>query len=450
MPSAVTKITRNILNVGDRYRSPIVVLSKQRVLSWTVVTGVVAFVSALAGLDHDLAAEPDNAQSGIRTKILIAGPTKGSYASRPRDIEAGVRVALRDLGVAPGESDIEVLGDKCGRSRMTQAEPVVPATNPADKIRLGNKPDIVLGVGIIGPTIVIGHPCARAALAAAKTYARLDQLFLAPVTRHPALTDGEMHRTTLRLTGRDEIQGRFAGRYLAKHFSARDVFIVHDRTAFARRLVGQVETAWPLLPQRKAATTDELAGVARDMPTVLKFVASKASYPDIVAKIKEAQPKALYLAAFPPEARIIVDELAVAGVDLQIFGPDVLAVPPMGLARTDNPDAVLQSPYVKIRISLPTNATTFVAAASAVARLKREGLKPTDAMLRGYAAVEVWWAARRRAISTSGADLAAAAKAIVTDSVIGPLSFDSNGDLEMPSYAFHRYGKNGYVPENEQ
>ncbi len=445
MPTAELRATIQHVFLGGPLWSPIVVSVSTR-MAFYRFTYLMLVVWVMLAFIKPSQAEPDNVTAGLRTKILVAGPTEGIYAHLTRDLEVGVRLALRDLGVGDKETDIEILPDKCGVSRITDPDPVVPARTPAEKIKLGGRADIVMAIQTTDPIVVIGHPCARAAIAGAKTYAHLDQLFLAPLSRHPALTGDEAHRTTLRLTGRDDQQGRFAGQYFSRNFSARDVVVVHDRTAFARRLAQQIENAWPLLPERKDAAVNELADVAPDRPTVLKFVASKASYPDLVAKIRDAQPKALYLAAFPAEAEIIVDELSAAGVEVAIFGPDVLAVVPSEPSNLTYGDVSLKSAFAKVLVSLPPDARTLPAAAQFVERLRWDDVKVTDALLRGYAAVEIWWAVRRDTQSTSGAALAAAAKTRVVNSAIGALLFDSNGDLDLPSYAFHSLGKNGYEP----
>ena len=52
-----------------------------------------------------------------------------------------------------------------------------------------------------GVALVVGHPCAAAAIAAAKVYAPAGIVFLAPATRNPALTEPRAGPTIFRLGG---------------------------------------------------------------------------------------------------------------------------------------------------------------------------------------------------------------------------------------------------------
>ncbi len=401
-------------------------------------------LAAFAATSSANAQGVDNTAATDRPAVHVAGPRTGRYAHLTRDIEAGVRAALRHLGVPVANGDAVILTDACGASRQMTKEPAVPVVWPSSKLPAGEVADIEIASDIRDTAVIIGHPCARTALAAAKAYSLRNQLFIAPVTRHSALTDDARHTTVLRLTGRDDGQGTFAGRYLARNFSARDVVAVHDPTRVARRLVSQLVTAWPLLPSRKDAIVDAFANVPRDMPTVIKFTASKASYADLIEKIRLAAPKAVYIAAFPMEAQIIVKDLAAAGLNVQIFGPDTLAVDP---ARNANAVAHSPSPHLAtVKVSLPVDALRLPAGAGLIARLRKENLEPSDAMLRAYAAVELWWAARNVAQTHAGRDLSDAIKSRTTQTSLGPMSFDSNGDLQQPSYAFFEIGEDSYRP----
>lgn len=401
-------------------------------------------LAAFAGTSSANPQDVNNASENDRPAVHVAGPRTGRFAHLTQDIEAGVRAALRHLGVPVANGDAIILTDACGASRPMTKEPAVPAVWPSSKLPTGEVSDIEIASDIRDTALIIGHPCARTALAAAKAYSLRNQLFIAPITRHPALTDDVSHTTVLRLTGRDDGQGTFAGRYLARNFSARDVVAVHDPTRVARRLISQLITAWPLLPARKDGKVDAFANVPRDTPTVIKFSASKASYTDLVEKIRLAAPKAVYIAAFPMEAQIIVKDLAAAGLNVQIFGPDTLAVDP---ARNTNAATHSPSPHLAtVKVSLPVDALRLPAAAGLVARLRKENLEPSDAMLRAYAAVELWWSARNLAQTHAGRDLSDAIKSRTTQTSLGPMSFDSNGDLEQPSYAFFEISEDSYRP----
>ncbi len=392
-------------------------------------------------------AEPTKA-GGHLPVVHIAGPRTGPFSDRTKDIEVGVRAALQDLGGDTFTAGVQVLEDRCGDMIVTpepkkSATPKAKKTVAKDKANgvSGNEPDVIEPALETGTTfVVIGHPCARTALAAAKTYATRNHLFLAPVTRHPMLTDTPEHTTVVRLTGRDDQQGKFAGAYLARHFSARDVVVVHDRTKFGKALAADITQAWPLLPEQKLAPAGQVDDVPRDRPHVLTLVSSKTSYADLITKIKELMPKALYLAVFPAEAHIVMRELAAVGFTAELFGPDVLAIAPVTGGQTDDPR------LAKIKVSLPADLSNMKVAQNLVERLGRENGSVTDAMIRAYLAVEVWWINRARAKSENGSDLLEAISQEPTMTSIGPIAFDTAGDPDLPSYLFYERGRRGYVP----
>ena len=121
------------------------------------------------------------------TLIAIAGPTSGPYADRTREIEAGARRAAKTLNSSTGTDFIvETFDDGCDDAKAAG----VARALVAKQVRL-----------------VLGHPCASAAIAAAEIYGASQTVFIATATRHPALTVERAGPSIFRLTGR----GRFAG-----------------------------------------------------------------------------------------------------------------------------------------------------------------------------------------------------------------------------------------------
>ena len=429
--------------LGPRFRGPIIhfgcrgnILPPPNYLSLItslftifVVLQVPAVVPAIAWYD---------AQG--RSKIVVVGPESGPFAKRTSDMVAGVRAALRHFGQKATRVSVQVVKEECelqSEVDLPNGAVVKGETDQADKSSVG---------GADPEVIVIGHACERTAVTAAHHYALQQTVFLAPMVRHPALTDDPNHTTTLRLTGRNDRQGVYAGYYLSRRYSPHDVIILQDRTRFARELSEDVARAWPSPPERNPQfiaighkrEVNRTAGFVR--PKVLSFVTSQTSYQDLIEKIKLESPKAIYLAAFPTEAEIILSELASAGIDTVVYGPDTLSVDPINGAKT------LPYQIRDVWVSLPVDAAKMENSKSLVARLKGEKLQANDTMVRAYVATEIWWKSTDRRRGLKGQGLIEAIRARSSETAIGVVQFDYLGDMLSTSYRFQRLGSHRSPP----
>lgn len=304
-----------------------------------------------------------------------------------------------------------------GAAIRTAAEQAVAALNAAggvagETVRLVTDDDSCTGPGgteaarriaALQPALVLGHPCASAAVAAAKIYGPAKIVFVATATRHPALTQRRAGPTVFRLDGRDDRQGAFAAAILRRLYEADAVVLVSDRTTYARRIV-----------------TDARAGLVAAggrEPHVLTIVAGDKDYGRLVAEIGRSGAKAVLFAGFPLEAAMVLRQMRAAGIRADLIGTDATATrefveaageagrtarfivpadPPLG---TDGAEA-----------TVPAGAATAVAA-------------------RTQAAIAAWAEAARRANAVAGQPLAAALQAGT-----GVVSFDAAGDAALPGF----------------
>lgn len=156
--------------------------------------------------------------------------------------------------------------------------------------------------------LVLGHPCPKAALAAAKVYGAAGVTFIATETRHPDLTAKRLGPSIFRLSGRDDAQGLDAARYLAAAHGGKPVAIVHDRTLYAKTIAEQAAAA---LKEKKIETV------------TATIVAGDKEYGKLIAKIKDAG--AVFFAGFPLEAGFILKELRAAGSNAPFLASESVA-----------------------------------------------------------------------------------------------------------------------------
>lgn len=260
------------------------------------------------------------------------------------------------------------------------------------------------------PAVIIGHPCASAAVAAASLYRARGTIFIAAGARHPALTEPGPSpqppmQTVFRLAGRDDRQGAAAAQWLLQEAAGRRVAIVHDRTGYAREIVQDAEKAL------RAAGVEE--------PTVLPLVAAKTDYPDIVEKIKKLNVEAVFFAGYPDEAAIILDGLRRAGLTMPVLGSDSLTTPEFAEQAERN------GRIWALRRSEPGDPANE-GPGGAIAR-------------RAAAALDIWAQAVRSANSAESVPVAATlhTRAFETHA-LGHVSFDDRGDSREQSFGIAR------------
>ncbi len=317
--------------------------------------------------------------AAAETRIVIAGPTTGPYAGRTLDIEQGARRAAESLN-ASSNTDfvIETLDDGCDDAKASGVARALVAKRVA---------------------LVLGHPCANAAIAAAEIYGNSETVFIATATRHPDLTDKRAGPTIFRLAGREGTQGEAAARYLIEMFKGAAIAVVHDRTLYAKTIAEQA------LETLKAAKVETISATV---------VGGDKEYARLVAKIKSAG--AVFYAGFPLEAGFILQALRGAGSSARFVVSDSVATGEFTQSFAAKAKGVMAL--------LPHVAKADVAAASMVVG---------DAAL-AHAAVEAYASAKKRAASSQPEK-----KTIETLStgwhrtVLGLTGFNEAGDANVPA-----------------
>lgn len=324
--------------------------------------------------------------------IGVAAPLSGRHSATARDITRGIEAAVQDInattaGLLGQQLTIQSEDDGCDANRAKAAAEILAAKKPA---------------------VVIGHPCAAAAMAAAPVYAKANIPFIAIGVRHPGLTDNRAGPGIFRVSGRDDRQGEAAAAALAAAAPSKRVAIVQDRTAYARSVL--------------ASTSAALAKLGITPAPIVPIVAGRRDYDTEVAQLALARPEAVLFAGYPSEAALILRGMRKAGLASVLVGSDALATAEFAafvgeddiagrrvqvLARTPN-DAAPQGP-------------------------EETGPGPHASFAQG--AVEAWAAAVVRANSTALDKVAAAISlAPITTKALGGISFDAKGDASLPSY----------------
>ena len=314
------------------------------------------------------------------TLIAVTGPATGQYSDRTRQIEAGARRAAENLNASGGtDFVIETLDDGCDDAKAAGVARALVAKRVA---------------------LVLGHPCANAAIAAAEIYGKSETVFIATATRHPGLTDKRAGPSVFRLTGRDGKQGETAARYLLHAFKGQAIAVVHDRTLYAKTIAEQA------LETLKAARVEAMSAT---------IVGGDKEYARLVAKIKGA--RAVFYAGFPLEAGFILQALRGAGTDARFIVSDSVATPEFTQSFSASAKGVMALlPHVPKSIEIA-------------------GLALSGDALLAYAAVEATASAMKRAAASDPKKKTSVALASGWhQTVLGLTGFNEAGDANVPAY----------------
>ena len=275
--------------------------------------------------------------------------------------------------------------------------------------------------------LVIGHPCARAALAAAQVYGPAGVVFIAPATRHPALTDKRAGKTIFRLSGRDDQQATDASAWLMAQQGAGPIAMVHDKTAYSRGLAGGVAAA--------------LIAKAQAPPLDFAITAGENVYAPVIAKLKD------FFAGYPAEADIIVTALRAAGLTAPVLGSDSLATHEFTTQRAANDASVrVLSRFPPVDAS-PGAVET---GSAAYLNLLDGALSPAQSAnaLQTAEAIYTWADAARRAASLSvekiGPELASPSGQLGR----GIAAFSEKGDARVASFFAVRWTGTHWAAQN--
>jgi branched-chain amino acid transport system substrate-binding protein len=327
--------------------------------------------------------------------IGIAGPLSGQYAAFGNELRIGVKAAVAAINAANGingEALAVVEGDDaCDAKRAIE----VAKTFASQDVRL-----------------VVGHFCTSASLAAAPTYTAANILMFNPAVTSADLTSKNLWNV-FRLTGRDDAQGEIAANRIKTEGQGSDVVLLTDGQAETSALV---KTFQAELPNTK----------------VLTVKAGSINLPDDPSLIIAS---AFYLALQPVDAAEAVKALRQLNPSASFYGPDLLQSESFS-TRSEAAGTGTKISFLRDNITLANPQ-------------KLTGLTSTEgATLGAYAAVEVFAAAAKaRSVNDSRAMANWLKAGNEVPTIIGPLRFNSAGDLQAQPYVWYQWSGGSLIPE---
>src|SRR5690349_7443934 len=159
--------------------------------------------------------------------ITVAGPMTGDLAAFGEQLRRGSEMAVKDINATGGvngeQLKLEVGDDQC---------------DPKQAVQVAN--DLVKK----GAVFVAGHFCSGSSIPASAVYIEEGVLQMTPASTNRAFTEDPAAKgvtTVMRTCGRDDAQGKFAGPWLAKTYTGKNVAILDDKSAYGQGLANETQ-----------------------------------------------------------------------------------------------------------------------------------------------------------------------------------------------------------------
>jgi branched-chain amino acid transport system substrate-binding protein len=363
---------------------------------------LVAGVAALTTL-------PARAVDDIR--IAVAVPRTGTVATAGDQVVAGAQEAAKAINARGGVDGrrivLDVEDDTC---------------DPKQAISVANR---IVGEGI---TLVDGHTCSAASIAASPIYAESGVVMMSPASVSAKLTDIAFAKGwtgIFRVYTRDDIQGDLMGAFMAERAKGKVVAFVHDKGTYGKGLADAVRAAF----ERHGGKVTFAEGINP----------GEKDYSAVVSKLKAVGAEVVYYGGYPPEGGLILRQAAD-----QHYHP--LFITTSGFAAPEFASIAGTAAEGTI-FPFPPDPSKQPSAAGVLDAFKAANLPADGFTLFSYATVQALAEGVHRAGSTDGRKVTAALReGAPIDTVIGPLSFDKKGDALGITYDIDvwrggKYGK---------
>jgi branched-chain amino acid transport system substrate-binding protein len=331
-------------------------------------------------------------------KIAVALPLTGDIASLGQGIKRACELAMEEANKSQRFQGF--------RLKMISFD---DRSDPKEAVDVANR--IVSDSNVVG---VIGHFNSGCSIPASQVYARGNLAMISPAASNPKLTGQQLDpswrygKTIFRVNTTDDVQGAFAGEFVAKKLKLTRACIIHDKSAYGQGVAEEFRKSF----ERHGGLTVSFDGIS---------VADK-DFNALLTRIHGLNPQALYFGGDFAGGGLVVRQARGVGEKAPIIlseanlDPEYLRV--AGPAAEGTYITFLGSPPELIPAAKP-----FVEAYKA--RYPGVELKAYDHY--GYEAMNIFLSV----LEKQGPDrkkIAAALPGITYNGVLGETRFDQKGD----------------------
>ncbi|MBF0159402.1 MAG: branched-chain amino acid ABC transporter substrate-binding protein [Magnetococcales bacterium] len=354
------------------------------------------------------AAAPDD--NSIR--IGVAGPISGANAAFGEQLWRGAERAAQDINAAGG-----IHGRKI---KLLKGD---DACEPKQALAVANR--LVDEQHVIA---VIGHFCSSSTIPATTVYDDAGVLAITPASTNPAVTERNMP-TIFRTCGRDDQQGLIGGDFIVRKLKARQVAVLHDKDTYGQGLADAMRARLNAL----GLTEVLYEGLTR----------GEKDFNALVTKLKGVKADAVYFGGLHSEAGPLVRQMREQGLEIPFISGD-------GIVSQEFVTSAGGPRFVRnVFMTFGADPRLVPQGKKVVDAFRQEGYEPEGYTLYSYASLQSIAQAIQATAAMDGRKLAEWLHKNSTDTVMGPKSWDSKGDLKVSDYVMYRWKENGSYEQME-
>lgn len=341
-----------------------------------------------------------------KIKIGIAGPFSGFAASFGEQLWQGGKLAVKHINAKGG-----INGRQIELIKADDACEPKQAVAVANRLTVKDKVDVV-----------IGHFCSSSTMPASTIYAENNVLMITPASTNPKITTRGL-KTVFRTCGRDDQQGKIAAEFMAKRLKAKRIAIIHDKDTYGQGFADEV---------RKNLKTAGIRDVLYEGLT-----RGEKDFSALVTKVKAKKADAVFFGGVHSEAGPLVRQIRQQGLKAHFVSGDGIVTDEMVV--TAGGKKFLKGVYM----TYSREPRDQPAGKKIVKEYRKMGFEPEGYTLYTYAAVQAAAAALQHVSKdkkrANGMKLAAWLKNNTVNTVLGPRSWDKNGDLTIIDYVVYKW-----------
>lgn len=345
--------------------------------------------------------------------IGLAGPLTGPSARIGKDLENGAQLAIADANAQKPT----LKGKPVVFKLLSEDDQSDPRTAVAVAQRLVDE-------GVAG---VVGHWNTGTSIPAARIYHDAGIAQVAPVaTGHGYTQQG--FDTSFRVMGHDDDGGNYAGEYATKVLKAKRIAVIDDRTAFGQGLADEFI---------KSLAAQGIQPVARE------YVDDKTvDFSAVLTTLRSKNVDLIFFGGVDSQAAPLARRIKQLGMNTQLMGAGgFVSQTFLTLAQKEGEGVVALEPGLPLE-QMPGG--------KAFEQAYRDRYK-THIELHApfaYDATRVLIAAMEQAGSADPADYLPALRTLHYQGVTGTIAFDSQGNLQQPSFTLYRVVDGKWQPQS--
>lgn len=347
---------------------------------------------------------PTYAQATL--KVGCAGPFTGPNASFGEQLKRGSQMAVDDINAKGGMNNVKI-ALQFGDDR----------SDPKEGVSVANK---FVSDGV---KFVCGHFNSGVTIPASEVYAENGIAMITPSATNPVVTERKLWNVA-RTCGRDDQQGTIAGEYILKNKKTAKLAILHDKTPYGKGLADYTKA------------TINKGGMTEAMYEGINV--GEKDFSALVSKIKAAGIDLVYWGGLHTEGGLIVRQMRDQGVTALMMSADGITTKEFWTVAGPGAEGTL--------MTFPPDPRKNPAAKDVVAKFKAQGYDPEAYTLYSYAVFQVFVAAATAVKSNDPKKVMAEVRnGTQWPTVIGPIGYDSKGDITRPDYVMYVWKNGDYV-----